>query len=93
MEDVSIKLISQLDECTEEHLEVFATIESAGQEEFFKAAQSGFKSKYKVSLWQSDYEGQSIASVRGERLSIYRTYEGRDQKVELYLGKKAGVFE
>ncbi len=95
MFDAVVTLISELDEKTEESKEVFATVEGVGQKEFFSAAQSGFKAEYKVSLWQSDYEGQTLAEFEDygqkRRFNVYRKYPRKDGKIELYLSDKLGV--
>ena len=94
--DCIVTLIAGIDARTEERKDVLATLESVGQKEFFAAEQAGLKAECKISIWQSEYEGQEMAEVclhgRRQRLYIYRTYDRNDEKVELYLTRKAGVF-
>lgn len=91
MNDSIITLVCELDEDTEEKTEVFADIESVSQSEFFSAAQAGFRSEYKVTLWQGDYDGQDIVEIDENRFSVYRRYLRYDEKIELYLTSKIGV--
>ena len=37
------------------------------------------------------YEGEEIVEFEGTRYGVYRTYRGRDDTIELYLERKAGV--
>jgi hypothetical protein len=95
--DSVVTLIAQIDAETEEHFDLFATIESVGQKEFFAAAQTGIKSEYRVIVWQSDYAGQTVIELPvgigiKKRWQIYRTYARNDGKIELYLAEKIGVF-
>lgn len=91
MADEIIILVHELDEVQTEEKEVFATIESVGQNEFFAAAQAGLKAEFKITMWQSDYSGEQIVMLDGRSYSVYRTFYRRDGKIELYLGQKIGV--
>ena len=92
MNDVGVvTLICKVDESTEERQEVFAKIESVSQSEFFSAAQTGYKSEFKVTIWQSDYEEQPFVEINERRYSVYRRFMRSDEKVELYLTSKVGV--
>ncbi|HBL82037.1 MAG TPA: phage head-tail adapter protein [Clostridiales bacterium] len=91
MFDDVVALVHELDEENTETREVFATVESVGQSEFFAAAQTGLKSELKVTLRQSDYDGEQIVDLDGHSYDIYRTFIRMDGKIELYLGQKIGV--
>ena len=91
MSDEIVTLVAEIDAETEEKLEVFATVEGIGQKEFFAAAQAGFKAEFKISVWRSDYDGQSLVEYGGQRYSVYRTYPRPDDHIELYLTSKVGV--
>lgn len=91
MNDEIVTLVCEIDAEIEETQEVFATVEGIGQQEFFAAAQAGFKAEYKITVWQSDYEGQNIVEFNNQRYSVYRKYPRSDEKIELYLSTKIGV--
>lgn len=91
MGDEIITLIAEVDAETEERLDIFGTVESVGQKEFFAAAQVGFKADFKATVWKSDYDGQAIVELNNERYSVYRTYRLNDGHIELYLSSKVGV--
>jgi len=71
--------------------EVFCTIESISQSEYFQASQSGLKSQLKITICEFDYAGETIAEYNTKRYTIYRTYLRDDERIELYLATKAGV--
>lgn len=71
--------------------ELFCQFESVSQSEFFAASQQGLKAEYKLRVNEFDYEDEQIAVFRNKRFSIYRTYLGKGDEIELYLGIKAGV--
>lgn len=91
MYDDIVILVHEIDDETTEEKEVFATVESVGQNEFFSAAQAGLKSEFKISLWIDDYDGEAYVKINGRNYDIYRTYIRRDGKIELYCDKKIGV--
>ena len=45
----------------------------------------------KVTVFEPDYCGESIAVVDGVRYGIYRTYRAKNETLELYLEAKAGI--
>ena len=59
--------------------------------EFFDAGRSGLRAALKITVFDADYHGESIAVVDGVRYGIYRTYRAKGEQVELYLEEKAGV--
>ena len=91
MRDAVITLVWPISAGQEEKKDVFAHVESVGQQEFFAAAQTGLKPQYKVTVWESDYDEQPIVIVSGKRYTVYRTYLRNDQKIEMYLSEKIGV--
>ena len=91
MYDDIVILVHEIDDETTEEKEVFATVESVGQSEFFSAAQAGLKAEFKISLWIDDYDNEVYVKINGRNYDIYRTYMRRDGKIELYCGKKIGV--
>jgi SPP1 family predicted phage head-tail adaptor len=70
---------------------VFGGIESISQSEFFNAGQSGLKPDYKVIMWGFEYDGQEVVKIDDIKYSIYRTYQRKDDKIELYLIQKVGA--
>ena len=75
----------------ESRREVFCTIGSVQQSEFFAAGRKGMRAQFRVKVFSGDYEGESLIEVDGVRYGIYRTYLGDNDQMELYLRKMGGV--
>ena len=75
----------------EHRREVFCTIGSIQQSEFFGAGRKGFKAQFRVTVFSGDYEGEELIEVDGVRYGIYRTYLDDNDRMELYLKKMGGV--
>lgn len=71
--------------------QVMCKVESVTRAEFFDAAQTGLKPEYRFTVFAGDYTGELEAVYNGTVYSIYRTYHGTGDQVELYVESKAGV--
>lgn len=71
--------------------EIFCTVESVTQSEWFAAGKVGLNATYKVTVYTAEYNGEEKAVLDGKSYKIYRTYRRRDDKTELYLEKRTGV--
>lgn len=69
---------------------VFGQITSVSAQEFFAGGQNGFKPEFRIVMFGPDYEGEDEAIIDGVRFTIYRTYRGRYDAIELYLERRAG---
>ena len=76
---------------SENYREVLCTVGSINRAEFFEAGRSGLNPEIMLTVSWLDYDGEKLAIFRGERFAIYRSYRADDEKVELYLTKKAGA--
>jgi SPP1 family predicted phage head-tail adaptor len=70
--------------------QVFCEKKSVSSDEFFKAGQNGLKAKYVFIVHLHDYQEETKVKYSEKVYSIYRTYERKDEKVELYCEVKAG---
>lgn len=75
----------------EQKREVFCTIKSLQQSEWFAAGNAGLKAKFRIDVFSDDYAGETQVEVDGVRYEIYRTYQASNDWIELYLEKKAGA--
>lgn len=69
---------------------VYGQITSVSADEFFSGGQNGFKPEYRVTMFRYDYQGERRCLIDDVEYSIYRTYYGRTDTVELYLEKRTG---
>lgn len=70
---------------------VIGLVGSISASEFFEAGRSGLKPQCRVSLFAPDYNGEVAVELDGTRYGVYRTYTPKDDTIELYLERKAGV--
>lgn len=71
--------------------DVYCNISSVSGNEWFEAGRNGIKAELKVTMFRYDYEDETECKINGVRYGIYRTYIGRDDTIELYLERKAGL--
>lgn len=75
---------------TTEKRQVFGQITSVTASEFFAGGQNGFQPEYRIVMFAPDYEGEENLEYNGETFSIYRRYQGRNDRLELYVEKRRG---
>lgn len=71
--------------------DVFCNLSSVSASEWFEAGRAGLNAEHRATMIVYDYGGETIAELDGVRYGIYRTYLGRNETIELYLERKAGV--
>ena len=69
---------------------VFCQVNSITRSEFFDAGRNGLNPEFMFSMFAGDYEGERTCEYRGQKYSIYRTYLGRNDVLELYAERKGG---
>ena len=47
--------------------------------------------EYRFTMFAPDYEGERTVKYHGKAYSIYRTYLGRTDTIELYAERKGGT--
>ena len=70
---------------------VFCQVNSITRSEFFDAGRNGLNPEFMFSMFAGDYEGERVCEYRGQKYSIYRTYLGRNDVIELYAERKVGT--
>jgi hypothetical protein len=73
-----------------ESVEVFATVQSVTGTESHSARTNGIRASSVFVVWSEEYSGQREILHNGQKLTVYRVYERRDDKTELYAEKRAG---
>lgn len=71
--------------------DVFCQVGSVSRSEFFEAGRNGLNPELVFSMFAGDYDGERVCEFRGDRYSIYRTYLGRNDTLELYVERKGGT--
>ena len=69
---------------------VFCAIDSISRAEFYDAGRNGLKPEYRVTLFAPDYNGEEALILNGKRYGIVRTYQNRNETIELYVERLTG---
>ena len=75
---------------TETRNTVFCDVASVTASEFFQGGQNGLKPDLRFTMFRYDYNDETVCEYNGKRYSIYRTYYGRNDLIELYVQRKKG---
>lgn len=75
---------------TETTTTVFCNVQSVSREEFYDAGRNGLNPEYRVTLFAPEYNGQKFVEFNGVRYGVIRTYQGRNDTIELYIERKTG---
>lgn len=70
---------------------VFCQVESISQREFYEAGRNGLNPALKFIIFFGDYNGESVVTYKGQNYAIYRTYQRKDDLLELYCERKGGT--
>lgn len=76
---------------TETTSDIYAQVESVSQSEFFEGGRNGLNPAYKFTIYGFEYSGQTIVSYNNERFGVYRTYQTKNDMLELYVERKGGT--
>ena len=68
--------------------DVLAMMSSVSGAEFANAGLLGIKSELRISVFALDYNGEDTVEVAGRQYKVYRTYQSRPDRIELYLRAK-----
>lgn len=71
--------------------DVFCNISSVSATEYFEGGRNGLNPQYRATMFRYDYNNELVVILNNARYSVYRTYIGRNDTIELYLEKKAGT--
>ena len=70
---------------------VFANITSVSLSEWTEGARIGLNPELRFTMFAPDYQGEEILKYDGMYYSIYRTYHGRNDTIDLYCERKNGT--
>ena len=69
---------------------VFCQVDSVTRDEFFEGGRNGLNPEFRMTMFCGDYEGEKMLIYNGCTYSVYRTYQGRNDTIELYVERKGG---
>lgn len=70
---------------------VFCSVASVTRSEFFEGGRAGLNPEYRMTLFFGDYDGERIVEYNGQTYGVYRTYQGKNDTIELYVERKGGT--
>lgn len=70
--------------------DIYAQIRSVSGTEWSNAGLNGIRASYQITCYADEYAGQQELILDGVTYEVYRTYERRDGKIELYVEKRTG---
>ena len=70
---------------------VFCQVESVSQREFYEAGRNGLNPSLKFIVFFGDYNNEPTLTYKGQTYAIYRTYQRKDDLLELYCERKGGT--
>jgi len=71
--------------------EVFCSVDSVTRQEFYDGGRNGLNPEFRITMFAWDYCGERELIYKGRSYSVYRTYQGRDDSIELYVERKGGT--
>lgn len=71
--------------------QVFANVTSVTLDELDTGGRLGLNPEYRMTVFCYDYDGQGVLEYQGKRYSIYRTYKGKNDMIELYVQREGGA--
>ena len=70
--------------------EVFCQVDSVTRAEFFEGGRNGLNPEFRMTMFAGDYQGERLLIYNGNTYSVYRTYQGKNDTLELYVERKGG---
>lgn len=71
--------------------QVYCNVQNVTRSEFFEGGRNGLNPEYKITMFFGDYNGESVVEYNGATYAVYRTYQRRNDTLELYVERKGGT--
>lgn len=71
--------------------DVFCQVDSVTRAEFFEGGRNGLNPEFRMTMFAGDYNGERLLVYKGLSYSVYRTYHGRNDTLELYVERTGGT--
>ena len=70
---------------------VMCQVDSVTRAEFFEGGRNGLNPEFRMTMFFGDYQGERVLQYKGLTYSVYRTFQGKNDTVELYVERKGGT--
>lgn len=68
----------------------YANVQSTSRREWQAAKELGLNPELEVTMFGPDYNGEKVIEISGQKYTVYRTYQGRNDELTLYLERQVG---
>lgn len=69
---------------------IYVQVNSVSGSEWFEGGRSGHNPEFQLTTSRFNYKGEELIKLRDKYYTIYRTYLGRDDTIELYCERRKG---
>lgn len=70
--------------------DVFCKVDSVTRQEFFEGGRNGLNPEFRITMFFGDYNGERDVIYKDKPYTVYRTFHGRTDTIELYVERKGG---
>lgn len=77
-----------VDRITETSAMRYCNVSSVTANEFFSGGELGLKPDLRFTMLNFEYNGEEIVQYNSKRYKVYRTYNGRNDTIELYTTRE-----
>ena len=70
---------------------VYCNVVSVSQAEWYEGSRNGLNPQFRFTVFRYDYHGEQAVEYNNVTYTIYRTYVGRNETIDLYCELKKGV--
>lgn len=77
-----------VDRITETSTTHYCNVSSVTANEFFSGGELGLKPDLRFTMLNFEYNGEEIVQYNSKRYKVYRTYNGRNDTIELYTTRE-----
>lgn len=70
--------------------DVFCKVDSVTRQEFFEGGRNGLNPEFRITMFFGDYNGEREVIYKDKPYTVYRTFHGRTDTIELYVERKGG---
>lgn len=71
--------------------DVFCSVDSVTRAEFFDGGRNGLNPEFRITMFFGDYQGETLVKFNDKTYSVYRTFLGRNDTLELYVQREGGT--
>lgn len=77
----------------QEERKVFCQVDSVTLSEWSEGGRIGLNPEYRMRMFSPEYQGERLLKYNGILYTIYRTYRGRNDTIDLYVERRHGNVE